>query len=260
MQKRHTDRQQYFVEQETTTRNYVFPFIGKFLEISDSLKVLEIGCGEGGNLKPFLDAGCRVTGIDLSDHKIHLARTFFEHHPKADCLELICDDIYRIAIPEEKYDVVIMRDVIEHIHDQEKFMAFVKPFMHPGSLFFLAFPPWQNPFGGHQQICLNKIMGHFPWVHLFPVPVYRWILRVSGETKATTENLMEVKETGISIERFERIVKSTSYQIMAKKFFLINPNYEVKFGLRPVIQARWIAHVPGIRNFLTTSAYYLLTP
>jgi SAM-dependent methyltransferase len=260
MQKRHSNRQQYFLEQETTTRKHVIPFIGKFKEITPELRVLEIGCGEGGNLKPFLDCDCRVTGIDLSEHKIGLARSFFADHPQNERLQLICDDIYRMDPPEDPFDVVIMRDVIEHIHDQERFMAYVKPFMHGSTLFFLAFPPWQNPFGGHQQICRNKIAGHLPWIHLFPVPVYRGILRAGGESDATVENLLEVKETGISIERFERIIKNQSYRIVAKKYFLINPNYEVKFGLRPMEQAGWFAAIPGIRNLLTTSAYYILSP
>jgi SAM-dependent methyltransferase len=260
MQKRHSNRQQYFLEQDITTRKHVIPFIGKFKEITPEVQVLEIGCGEGGNLKPFLDSGCRVTGIDLSEHKIRLAHSFFADHPKKERLQLICNDIYRIEAPAIPYDVVIMRDVIEHIHDQERFMAYIKPFIHPDALFFLAFPPWQNPFGGHQQICRNKLTGHLPWIHLFPVPVYRGILRAGGESHATVENLMEVKETGISIERFEEIIHKLSYRILAKKHFLINPNYEVKFGMRPMVQAAWISAIPWIRNLFTTSAYYILSP
>ena len=83
---------------------------------------------------------------------------------------------------------------------------------------------------------------------------------MGGESNATVDNLLEVKETGISIERFERIVKATSYRLLAKKFFLINPNYEVKFGLKPFPQTGWIAGFPRIRKLLTTSAYYLLMP
>lgn len=260
MQQRHTNRQQYFLEQEITTRKFVFPFIEKHQPITAGLRILEIGCGEGGNLKPFLDAGCLVTGIDLSEHKISLARTFFQDHPRSDRLQLLCEDIYQSELPKDPYDVVIMRDVIEHIHDQERFMAFVKPYMRQSALFFLAFPPWQNPFGGHQQICRNKITGHLPWIHLLPLRIYRGLLRISGESEATVENLMEVKETGISIERFERIIKNQAYRIVSKKHFLINPNYEVKFGFRPVAQPAWISAISGIRNLFTTSAYYLLSP
>jgi SAM-dependent methyltransferase len=259
MQNRHIDRLRYFDEQDYTTRKHVIPYLERFIKIDSRLSVFEIGCGEGGNLKPFLDAGCRVTGIDLSDNKIALAHSFFEDHPGRQNLTLICDDIYNLQQTNERYDLVFMRDVIEHIHDQEKFMLFVQRFLHPGSLFFLAFPPWQNPFGGHQQICRNRILGALPYFHLLPEPVYRGLLRLGGESAATTANLLEVKETGISIERFERIIRSTSFRLMSKEFFLINPNYDVKFGLRAVRQAGLISRIPWLRNFLTTSVYYLLS-
>ncbi|MCB0758777.1 MAG: hypothetical protein KDC01_09980, partial [Flavobacteriales bacterium] len=63
MQERHTNREKYFREQETTVRNHVLPFISEVLEVNEGCSVLEIGCGEGGNLKPFMDLGCkRVVG------------------------------------------------------------------------------------------------------------------------------------------------------------------------------------------------------
>ena len=34
------------------------------------MTVAEIGCGEGGNLKPFLDLGCHIVGIDIAENKI----------------------------------------------------------------------------------------------------------------------------------------------------------------------------------------------
>lgn len=52
MQKRHTDRESYFDEQSQTSKNYYIPYIKEVIgHIPD--KVLEVGCGEGGNLLPF---------------------------------------------------------------------------------------------------------------------------------------------------------------------------------------------------------------
>ena len=64
MQKRHTDRESYFDEQSQTSKNYYIPYIKEVIgHIPD--KVLEVGCGEGGNLLPFAKAGCRVMGVDI---------------------------------------------------------------------------------------------------------------------------------------------------------------------------------------------------
>jgi ubiquinone/menaquinone biosynthesis C-methylase UbiE len=148
-------------------------------------------------------------------------------------LNLICEDIYNMSEPEKPFDLIFMRDVIEHIHNQEKFMHFVKRFLSPGGFFFLAFPPWQNPFGGHQQICQNRILAKTPWIHLLPRKLYSALLKAGGEPQARIEALLEIKETGLSLERFEKILKKEHFEIVRKDFFFFNPNYEVKFGLTP---------------------------
>ena len=78
MQDRHTNRRQYFNEQAFTTQNYVIPHLSKFVTIDKNTSVLEIGCGEGGNLQPFVDIGCSVTGIDILEHKIKMAEDFID--------------------------------------------------------------------------------------------------------------------------------------------------------------------------------------
>jgi 2-polyprenyl-3-methyl-5-hydroxy-6-metoxy-1,4-benzoquinol methylase len=77
MQTRHKRRTQYFKEQEQTTKKFVIPLLKKHTAINKTTSVLEIGCGEAGNLKPFVDLGCqRVVGIDKTANKIENAKTF----------------------------------------------------------------------------------------------------------------------------------------------------------------------------------------
>lgn len=258
MQERHKNKPLYFDEQAVTTLKFVVPFIADFMKPHSQATVLEIGCGEAGNLKPFLDLGCKCTGIDISRGRIELAKEFYKNHPNQQNLTLICKDIYKVN-PDKKYDVLIMRDVIEHIPDQKKFMGFVKSFLKSDGKFFLAFPPWQNPFGGHQQVCKSKILSVLPWFHLFPQSIYTFILKVFGESDATIKGLLEIKETGISIERFERILKHENYKTEKRVFYLFNPNYETKFGIKPRKQIKLITSIPRVRNFFTTAMYYLVS-
>lgn len=258
MQKRHQNKQQYFEEQGRTTQKFVIPFLQTLLDIDNNTSVLEIGCAEAGNLKPFLDAGCKVTGIDIACSRIELAREFYSGHPNQRNLELICEDIYKVK-PASRFDLIIMRDVIEHIPNQEKFMGFAKLFLKPGGKFFLAFPPWQNPFGGHQQICRSKFLSKLPWFHLLPKTLYKFVLKAFGESPETIDALIEIKETGISIERFEKILKQENYRIDKRVFYFINPNYETKFGLRPRKLPGLISGIPWVRNFFTTAMYYVVS-
>lgn len=258
MQERHENRIQYFKEQAYTTATHIVPFIELSLPIKEGLHVLEIGCGEGGNMLPFLDRGCYVTGVDLADNKLENAAFFFKDHPNHDRLTLINKDIYDLEAAL-KFDLIIMRDVLEHIHDQEKFMHYVKRFLKPNALFFLGFPPWQNPFGGHQQICESKFLSKLPFFHILPMGMYKGVLRAFKEPQLQIDSLVEIKETSITIERFKRIIKKEQYKVLKEQFYFINPNYEVKFKLRPRKQLPIINKTPFVRNFLITTCYYLIS-
>lgn len=254
MQKRHADRQQYFNEQSITTQKFVIPFIEKHRPVNPESTVLEIGCGEGGNIKPFLDLGCKVTGIDLNEGQIDIARDIYKDHPENRNLTLICEDIYQVTDLNQKFDIIIIRDVIEHIPNQERFLPFIKRFLNTNGLIFIGFPPWQNPFGGHQQICSNRFLSHLPWFHLLPRSVYEKILIRGG---VSPDGLLEIKDTGISLERFLSIVRKENFTIKEEILYFINPNYEIKFNLRP--RKLWaVLNIPYLRNFYTTCGYYLL--
>lgn len=261
MQERHTNRSRYFKEQDITTEKHVIPFIQEKLALNSDAHILEIGCGEGGNLAPFVRMGCaRIVGIDLAKNKIENAIRYYDDFEGGTKPEFIAEDIYNID-PETlgTFDLIYTRDVLEHIHDQEKFMEFVKRFIKPGGKFFLGFPPWHNPFGGHQQICRSKLLSVLPFYHILPVPIYRFILKSFGESEATIENLLEVKETGITIERFEHILSRTQYQKDKRVFYFINPNYEIKFKLKPRAVWSFIGAIPFVRNFFITTNYYLVS-
>ena len=256
MQERHKNRSLYFNEQAYTTDKYVTPFIERKKTVTPDCHVLEIGCGEGGNLKPFLDKGCHCTGIDLNSEQIQRAKDFFADHPHVDQLRLIDSDIYDIDPMEHQYDVIMLRDVIEHIHDQERFMRILPQFLKPHGVVFFAFPPWMMPFGGHQQICKSKL-SKVPYFHLLPMAWYKALLQACGET--SVDALVEIKETGITIERFERILREEGYNTLEKELYFINPNYEIKFHLRPRKALPLFRSIPYLRDFYITAGYYLVS-
>lgn len=258
MQKRHLDPQRYFNEQALSTHKYVLPFIQTIKSIDNTLNVLEIGCGEAGNLKPFLDLGCKCTGVDLNTSKIEKGKTYYASHPLVGNLKLISEDIYNTKDFYAQFDIVIIRDVIEHIHDQDKFLHLLKDLLSPNAVVFVAFPPWQSPFGGHQQVCDNKLLSLLPYFHLLPIPLYKIVLKAFGETLAKITGLIEIKETGISLDRFERLTNEHDYSILSKTLYLVNPNYEVKFGLKPRLLTKMLANIPYFRNYFCTCGYYLI--
>lgn len=256
MQERHKNRKIYFDELARTSEKYFLPYVRAWHGIGPGVKVLEIGCGDGGNLLPFARLGCDVIGVDIAANKIDGARTFFaEAGAEA---TFIADDIFNIRELEKSFDIIICHDVFEHIQDKETFLANLADYLRPEGMVFMAFPAWQMPFGGHQQICRSKFLSHLPFYHLLPVCLYKPMLKAFGESSDRVDELLSIKECGLSIERFERLVKASELTVADRKLWFINPHYETKFGLKPRRLASFMSAIPYLRDFFSTSCFYVL--
>ncbi|MBA7704765.1 MAG: methyltransferase domain-containing protein [Calditrichaeota bacterium] len=257
----HRDAGQQFEQQRLVTTNTIIPFIEVAFPIKEGLHVLEIGCGEGGVLKSFVERGCIGTGVELDEQRYARAEHFLEDYLQRGQVRLIRKDICAVDIDrdfEGGFQLIILKDVIEHIPDQARLLRRLGHFLLPGGAIFVSFPPWQMPFGGHQQVCSSKVLSLTPYFHLLPAFLYRGVLRLFGETQGKIEQLLEIKRTGISLERFERLAGRAGYRFAKRTLFLINPIYQYKFGLKPREQFRLITGLPYLRDFLTTCGYYLV--
>jgi len=259
----HKDKKIYFNHQYLNTKKYVISFIKQKYSVVKGTKILEIGCGEGGVLKAFLELGCLCTGVELDENKFIIANKLFRKDIINNNLKLIRKNIYNINFKKDlgsKFDLIILKDVIEHIENQKRLMAILKGFLKPKGFIYVGFPPWQMPFGGHQQICTNKILAITPYFHLLPNFLYKRILEIFGETNENIKELLKIKKTRISLEKFEDIIKKQNYDIINRKLYLINPIYEFKFRFKPREQSKLISKIPHLRSYLTTSGYYLIKP
>lgn len=255
----HADRKRYFDIQVLNAGKYVIPFIEEKYPVRQGMRILEIGCGEGGVLKAFINKGCEGVGVELDAPRIDDAKKFMPEDIASGRIRFVVKDIYKVDVENDfkgLFDIILLKDVIEHIHDQAKLIGWMKNFLKPGGIVFFGFPPWYMPFGGHQQICRSRI-SRLPYLHLLPKGIYKWILK---NRKENVEEMMEVRETGISIERFEKICKREGYILFHKRHYLLNPIYEWKFGWKPRKQAGLISAIPFFRNFLTTCVYYIIQP
>ncbi len=257
----HKNRDLYIRQQRANAAEFLIPFIEKSLPIVEGMHVMEIGCGEGGVLKAFLDRGCQGVGIELLKGKAERARDTLKAEIASGQAIVMNKNIYDIDVATDvsrPFDLIILKDVIEHIHDQDAILNRLRDFLRPGGHIFFGFPPWQMPFGGHQQVLAHRFLSRTPYFHLLPVPLYRGILKAFGETQASIENTLEIKETGISIERFERLVRKNHFSIALCTYYLFNPIYKYKFNLTPRVQFGLLTRIPYFRNFVTTCMYYLV--
>ncbi len=239
----------------------MLPFIQQTKKIEQGTRIFEMGCAEGGVMKPFANKGCICVGVDLNKEKLELGRTFLEKEIQQGTITLLQQNVFEpqfLNAYKHTFDIIILKDVIEHLFEQVKFLEFFKLLLKPEGQIFFGFPPWYMPFGGHQQIVQHKLLSKLPYYHLLPKTIYKKILETAKEHPLAVKELLEIKETGISIERFERITSNTGYTIVNKQWYLINPIYIYKFGLKPRKQNWLFGAIPFIRNFVTTCAYYTI--
>ncbi len=249
----HQNKSRYFEITNWVTKNYVIPFLK--LDPNKKLKVCEIGCGEAGVLKAFIDAGNSGVGIELVEARANQAKENLSDDIAAGAVSIINKNVYDIDTaknPELKFDLIVLKDVIEHIPNQAVFIKKLHDLLLPGGRVFFGYPPWWMPFGGHQQICASKILSKLPWFHLLPKFLYKAIVKSFGERDAVINELMDIKDTGITIERMHKIIEENGFKIIEQKYWLTNPIYVKKFNISPFASK---INIPYLRNFYVTAHY-----
>ena len=214
-------------------------------------------------LKAFLERGASAIGVDRNATRLDRGRELLGDAISRGQLTLLNRDALTLGEEEEylgSFDLIVLKDVIEHIDDRPSLLALMARLLRPTGRVFLAFPPWQMPFGGHQQICRSRLLSRLPYFHLLPTSIYEKLLRSFGEHPARVSSLLATYSTGISTSEFESLLQRCGYQTILKRLYVINPMYSYRFGLRPVIQADWVAQHASWRDFITTCAYYLVKP
>ncbi len=250
-----------FQQQLDNARQYVVPFVQLVKSDFKNLKVLEIGAGEGGVLCAFAEQGAACTGLELQYWRVDRGKEYAKDFISQYKLNLRVGNFFDEQIQKEfagKFDIIILKDVIEHLPNQELVMKILKMFLSVDGIIFFGFPPWCMPFGGHQQVAIGKL-GKLPYYHILPRSIYQFVLKnIFRQSEGTITALLEVHDTQISINHFERCVNGAGMKIIKRELFLINPIYKYKFGWEPRKQIPILKSIPYIRDFFTSCCYYIV--
>jgi SAM-dependent methyltransferase len=117
------------------------PFVRRIVETlraasSDTGTGLYVGCGNGRNFLPLVDAGLDLYGLDISPEAI---RRLTERRPTLPAQRLACDDFLAFEPPLPRFDYLIAIQVFQHGDDTDvrRYFARVAALLRPGGLFFL---------------------------------------------------------------------------------------------------------------------------
>jgi ubiquinone/menaquinone biosynthesis C-methylase UbiE len=118
--------------------------------------VLEIGCGEGFVLdylvkrKPEL----KYTGVDLNSEAVKMARRI-----TAPGIDYVCANGEQIPLPDKRFDLVIMSEVLEHVATPENVLAEA---LRLGNPYVLVTVPLEPYFRGVSDLLVRLKLGHRP--------------------------------------------------------------------------------------------------
>jgi 2-polyprenyl-6-hydroxyphenyl methylase/3-demethylubiquinone-9 3-methyltransferase len=102
----------------------------------EGLSLLDIGCGGGLVAEPMARLGFAVTGIDAGAEAIEVART----HAEASGLSIDyrLATIEALARTDERLDVALALEIIEHVPEHDRFLAGLGHLVRPGGAFIGA--------------------------------------------------------------------------------------------------------------------------
>lgn len=242
--------EKHFYEQRKHTISYLLPYFSQNIPDFQNKKVLEVGCAEAGLLDVLQENNFDVTGVELEATRVKIAK---EKNPQ---LKIFTADITDINIVDkigENFDLVIMRDVIEHIPDREALFRNLKKLIKKDGYFYVTFPPRFSGFSGHQQNG-KSLLRYAPFLQIFPDSIIKSLGSLFNENPKMIEFIIHNFKIGLTINKFEKFYSAFKFEPVVKDLFLFRPIFKLRYNLTP----RKFPNIPVIRELLSFGCEYLL--
>jgi 2-polyprenyl-3-methyl-5-hydroxy-6-metoxy-1,4-benzoquinol methylase len=122
--------------------------------VEPSQRVLELGTGPGTVTRILHDKGCKVTGVEMDPDTLAICAPFCERT----LLVNLEDPLWWEPLGNEKFDVVICADVLEHLRDPRPLLEKLPSFLNEGGCALMSLPN-----ASHLTIVASLLGGRFPY-------------------------------------------------------------------------------------------------
>jgi SAM-dependent methyltransferase len=196
--------------------------------IPPKMRVLELGCGQGDLLAALEPS--RGVGIDLSEKMLERART---RHPELDFIQGDVQD----ALPPEKFDFIILSDLVNDIRDVQRVLELVAQCSLPSTRVVLnAYSRlWQGPRWIAELMGAAKVQLDQNW--LTRADLENLLYLAGFETiRKSAEIIWPVRTPGIDTLCNRYLVKLGLFSWMGLTNFLVaRPQPKRRLGPAPVV-------------------------
>ncbi len=96
------------------------------------LRVLDVGCGAGFLSNYLASAKMQVTGVDLSESSLDVARQM----DLTRSATYLVADAYKLPFADASFDVITSTDFLEHVSEPQIVLSEISRCLKPGGLFF----------------------------------------------------------------------------------------------------------------------------
>ncbi|MBL7093924.1 methyltransferase domain-containing protein [candidate division KSB1 bacterium] len=146
---------------------FVAETIVQFTKIKNK-DVLDIGCGDGGTSLKLTQLGAQVTAIDIRPD-------IFDKF-KNTGVKFIHGSVEHFSFKKEKFDIIILQDVLEHIPHPETTIQKCKSILSETGIIYISTPnrlSLLNVFGDpHWSLPFVSLLSR-KWVRLFVKDIFR---------------------------------------------------------------------------------------
>lgn len=204
-----------------------FHIFTPYVDIKDKV-VLDAGCSFGGKTIFYAEQGCATTiGLDLDEVRIKHAKEYAESK-NVKGVEYIQGNLLNLPFESDKFDVIFITDVVEHIARPILIGALkeLKRVLKPGGRICIEFPPWSSYDAGHLYDYI-----YIPWCQvLFSdktlINVINKLAPDAG-TMGTSSYIEHYKELNkITIKEFKKIIRDLDYKVVdIKPLILLRLNF-----------------------------------
>ena len=232
-------------------------FLKTFVDIDNfkGKRILEVGCSAAGLLRFFDEKGASCWGVDVSKPLIDIAKVLNDDTQIKLFHGDICNDPFLKNFKKDSFDLIVMREVIEHLENPSIALAHLKMLLKNDGSLFISCPSKWSPYSGHQQIA-NNLICKLPYFYLLPGKSYPFFLKVLGENIQKISFLVETKSRRISISMIKSLIKNLNLELLREEYYFIRPAYKFRFNYET--KRNIFFKIPILGDMFTNGMLFLL--